>query len=121
MGEADDDELCPTRSLYAIYTPSSTQTGISTIKTIKYILRRKQLTLSNRFFFHFPNVRYRYIFFWTPVIDCSYQIDFKCKEWLIYTEYTDIYGRRRSLIVIGSITEVRRRRARFIIGWVTAW
>ena len=32
-----------------------------------------------------------------------------------------IYGIRRSLIVIGSITEVRRRRARFIIGWVTAW
>ena len=32
-----------------------------------------------------------------------------------------IYGIQRSLIVIGSITEVRRRRARFIIGWVTAW
>ena len=32
-----------------------------------------------------------------------------------------IYGIRRSLIVIGSITEVKQRRARFIIGWVTAW
>ena len=33
------------------------------------------------------------------------------------------YGIRntRSLIVIGSITEVKQRRARFIIGWVTAW
>ena len=32
-----------------------------------------------------------------------------------------VRGIRRSLIVIGSITEVKRRRARFIIGWVTAW
>ena len=32
-----------------------------------------------------------------------------------------LYGIRRSLIVIGSITEVKQRRARFIIGWVTAW
>ena len=32
-----------------------------------------------------------------------------------------IYGIRRSLSVIGSITEVKQRRARFIIGWVTAW
>ena len=32
-----------------------------------------------------------------------------------------IYGIRRSLIVIGSITGVKQRRARFIIGWVTAW
>ena len=32
-----------------------------------------------------------------------------------------IYGIRRSLIVIGSITEVKQRRARFIIGRVTAW
>ena len=31
------------------------------------------------------------------------------------------YGIRRSLIDICSITEVKRRRARFIIGWVTAW
>ena len=30
------------------------------------------------------------------------------------------YGIRRSLIVIGSITEVKQRRAR-LIGWVTAW
>ena len=30
-------------------------------------------------------------------------------------------GIRRSLIVVGSITEVNQRRARFIIGWVTAW
>ena len=32
-----------------------------------------------------------------------------------------IYGIRRSLSVIGSITEVKQRRARFTIGWVTAW
>ena len=32
-----------------------------------------------------------------------------------------IYGIRRQLIGVGSITEVRQRRARFIIGWVTAW
>ena len=32
-----------------------------------------------------------------------------------------LYGIRRSLIVIGSITEVKQRCARFIIGWVTAW
>ena len=32
-----------------------------------------------------------------------------------------IYGIRRSLIDICSITEVKRRRARFISGWVTAW
>ena len=32
-----------------------------------------------------------------------------------------IYGIRRSLIVIGSITEVKQSRARLIIGWVTAW
>ena len=31
------------------------------------------------------------------------------------------YGIRRSLIDICSITEVKRRRARFISGWVTAW
>ena len=38
-----------------------------------------------------------------------------------YKEPLKSFGIRRSLIVIGSITEVRRRRARFIIGWVTAW
>ena len=32
-----------------------------------------------------------------------------------------IYGIRISLIVIGSITEAKQRRARFIIGWVIAW
>ena len=32
-----------------------------------------------------------------------------------------IYGIRRSLIGDGSITEVKQRRARFLIGWVTAW
>ena len=28
---------------------------------------------------------------------------------------------RNSLIVVGSITEAKQRRDRFIIGWVTAW
>ena len=37
------------------------------------------------------------------------------------TEYGVLCGIRRSLIVIGSITEVKQRRARSIIGWVTAW
>ena len=37
------------------------------------------------------------------------------------TEYGVLYGIRRSLIVIGSITEVKQRRARSIIGWVSAW
>ena len=32
-----------------------------------------------------------------------------------------IYRIRRCLIGVGSITEVKQRRARFIIGWVTAW
>ena len=32
-----------------------------------------------------------------------------------------MYGIRRSLIGVCSITEVKQRRARFIIGWVTAW
>ena len=32
-----------------------------------------------------------------------------------------IYGIRRFVIGAGSITEVKQRRARFIIGWVTAW
>ena len=32
-----------------------------------------------------------------------------------------IYGIRRSLNDLCSITEVKQRRARFIIGWVTAW
>ena len=32
-----------------------------------------------------------------------------------------IYGIRRSLSDVSSITEVKRRRARLIIGWVTAW
>ena len=32
-----------------------------------------------------------------------------------------IYGIRRQLIGVGSITEVKQRRTRFIIGWVTAW
>ena len=31
------------------------------------------------------------------------------------------HGIRRCLIGVGSITEVKQRRARFIIGWVTAW
>ena len=31
------------------------------------------------------------------------------------------YGIRRYLIGVGSITEVKQRRARLIIGWVTAW
>ena len=34
-------------------------------------------------FLHFANVRYRYLCFWTPGIDCSYQFNFKYKEWLI--------------------------------------
>ena len=41
----------------------------------------------------------------------SLRLDFK----------NNAYGIRRSLIVIDSITEVKQRRARFIIGWVTAW
>ena len=32
-----------------------------------------------------------------------------------------VYGIGRSLICVGSITEVKQRRARFIIGWETAW
>ena len=32
-----------------------------------------------------------------------------------------IYGIRRSLIGVGSITEVKQRRTRFIIRWLTAW
>ena len=40
----------------------------------------------------------------------------------IYVNMRDIcahvYGIRRSLIVVGSITEVKQRRARFIIVWV---
>ena len=32
-----------------------------------------------------------------------------------------IYGIQRCVIGVGSITEVKQRRARFIIGWVTAW
>ena len=32
-----------------------------------------------------------------------------------------LYGIRRCLIGVGSITEVRQRRTRLIIGWVTAW
>ena len=32
-----------------------------------------------------------------------------------------IYGIRHKLIGVGSITEVKQRRARSIIGWVTAW
>ena len=32
-----------------------------------------------------------------------------------------IYRIRRCLIGVGSITEVKQRRARLIIGWVTAW
>ena len=32
-----------------------------------------------------------------------------------------IHGIRRCLIGVGSITEVKRRRAQFIIGWVAAW
>ena len=35
--------------------------------------------------------------------------------------YANMYGIRRSLIDICLITEVKRRRARFISGWVTAW
>ena len=31
-----------------------------------------------------------------------------------------IYGIQRQLIGVGSITEVKQRRARFIIGWATA-
>ena len=31
------------------------------------------------------------------------------------------HGIRRCLIGVGSITEAKQRRARFIIGWVTAW
>ena len=34
---------------------------------------------------------------------------------------SSVYGIRRSLIGVGSITEVKQRRARFIIGCVTAW
>ena len=32
-----------------------------------------------------------------------------------------VYGIRRKLIDVGSITEVKQRRARLIIGWVTSW
>ena len=42
-------------------------------------------------------------------------------QYMLTLKWSDsIYGIRRSLIVIGSITEVKQRRARFIIGWVTA-
>ena len=35
--------------------------------------------------------------------------------------YSNLYEIRRCLIGVGSITEVKQRRARFIIEWVTAW
>ena len=40
---------------------------------------------------------------------------------MCYTQIYVLYGIRRSLIDICSITEVKRRRARFISGWVTTW
>ena len=46
----------------------------------------------------------------------------KCdiNQYYLKTVDLHLYVIRRSLIV-GSITEVKQRRARFIIGWVTAW
>ena len=41
--------------------------------------------------------------------------------WINYQLVCVNYGIQRSLIGVGSITEVKQRRARFIIGWVTAW
>ena len=52
----------------------------------------------------------------------TYKCNIKCTCFMTLSgSVNEIYGIRRSLIVIGSITEVKRRRARFIIGWVTAW
>ena len=45
-----------------------------------------------------------------------------CQPLEIVSRYRDPqYGIRRSLNGFCSITEVKQRRARFIIGWVTAW
>ena len=43
----------------------------------------------------------------------------KCTE--IYKRSPSQCGIRSCLIGVGSITEVKQRRARFIIGWVIAW
>ena len=47
--------------------------------------------------------------------------DKKMRFLCIWTIKYYLYGIRRSLIVVGSIIEVKQRRARFLIRWVTAW
>ena len=49
------------------------------------------------------------------------QLLYQLKIQLSLMRWLTLYGIRRSLIDICSITEVKRRRARFISGWVTAW
>ena len=49
-------------------------------------------------------------------INVSLTLVHRLRRW--WVTYYIIYGIRRSLIVVGSITEVKQR---FVIGWVTAW
>ena len=32
---------------------------------------------------------YRYLYFWTPGINCIHLFDFKCKEWLILSYFSE--------------------------------
>ena len=54
------------------------------------------------------------------IVQLAPDMDAAWSEWLSHINKV-IYGIRRSLIVIVSITEVKQRRARCIIRWVTAW
>ena len=70
----------------------------------------------------YPQSEIRHKFHHIPVFS-SYRWMFagwwpNSKRWCIAL---CVRGIRRCLIGVGSITEVRQRRARFIIGWVTAW
>ena len=41
---------------------------------------------------------YRYLWFWAPRIDCTYQFDFKCKEWLVYQSFSDFSEKNNDIV-----------------------
>ena len=76
--------------------------------------------------FHFTGMQHLLIIMMIDLL-CLLRVVYRYAGIPVYMIYNlklrtgRVYGIRRSLNGLCSITEVKQRRARFIIGWVTAW
>ena len=75
------------------YLNSPKEKSYSILRNRLKLFSNVTLASKNSFFYVFPifaNVRYRHLCLWTLGIDCSYQLESKYKEWLIWKWFGDL-------------------------------